>query len=402
MRQPTESTMPIFGATEGGVLRGNVIAESEQDLAELLSRYQQGYYRPNGNSFSFLISFFLPEPEASASVSLEQADLAKYLKTNTLGLGKGGNVFFGQEREGRMMQLHHEPKASLLMRYPNPVASYQTPMMHSSGWPLSFGSIVNPARNQYSDRKVLESQWMSPPPSLSSWNQGVGDLGFGVDSYPEPLYSSLHFGQDLSPGSDFPVPPESLMISRNPGYSYPVPGGGYQEMIPTPCFKSPRNWNEKFSEFGCSSFPGSFLDNQTESKSAQDSMHSTQERVNSFGCYGAEDSGLTMNESSNLEFINRFLSPQNSAPIRPPVNRKSKDRNLGQMKARKQQLEDSMNTTGHHWLLETLAKLPVDDHKSDNCLIWSNEPTDSFLLSTEKYRKKFCFLKNLKTAFSVV
>lgn len=36
------------GLDKGPVLRGSVIAESEQDLAELLSRYQQGYYRPNG------------------------------------------------------------------------------------------------------------------------------------------------------------------------------------------------------------------------------------------------------------------------------------------------------------------------------------------------------------------
>lgn len=401
MRQPTESTKSIFGVSEGGILRGNVIAESEQDLAELLSRYQQGYYRPNGNPLSFLISFNLSQPEASASVPAEQADLSRYLKTNTLGLGNGGNGVFGQEKEGRMMQLHHEPKASLLMRYPNPVTAYQTPMMHSSGWPLSFNSIVNPARNQYSDQKVLESRWMSPQPGLSSWNQGGGDLGFGVDSYPEPLYSSPLFGQDLNPINDFPVPPQPLMISRNPGFAYPV-NDGYQEMIPTPCFKTSRNWNENFSEFGCSQFPGSFLDNQTESKSAQDSMHSTQEKFNSFGCYATEDSGLTMNESSNLEFINRYLSPQNSAPIRPAVNRKSKDRKMGQMKARKQQLEDSMNTKGYHWLLETLAKLPVDDHRSDNCLIWSNEPTESFLLSTEKYRKKFCFFRKLKTAFFVV
>lgn len=45
----------------------------------------------------------------------------------------------------------------------------------------------------------------------------------------------------------------------------------------------------------------------------------------------------------------------------------------------------SDDNTGSHWLLETLARLPVDADQSESCLIWNNEPAESFLLSTEKY-----------------
>eukprot|EP00210_Caulerpa_lentillifera_P000690 g667.t1 len=378
----SESMHSQFGINEGAILRGNVIAEPEQDLTKLLSRYQQGYDRFNGNS--------LPSVEASASLLASPNDLSNHL-TN---LPRWTNrLMTGDISSGSMMQLHHVPEASLVMRHPTPHCqmewnhqhrTFQTPM----DWPASFNSsILEPQRTSFYElertRRGLEPNWMLSTQLMSNWGHPGTDLGFRVDPHLDRMMNSNggggFYGSNFNPMLNSPTSPETLWSSRyHPGSVYST--SPYHQFVPNPSFKESNVLNQDLMSFK-DSLSDYLFDTKTEAKSGQDSMHSSMERFGSFNGYGMEESGT----GNTLEFMDQLLPPVESTSVKKTggkTGKKSKEK-ATKKKSGKQVNGDGSENTGQHWLLKTLTSVSNKDDQQDDCLIWSMEPTESFLLSTK-------------------
>eukprot|EP00210_Caulerpa_lentillifera_P002222 g2135.t1 len=427
-RDAQEQTRSKFALHEKPVLRGNVIAESEQDLAELLSRYQQGYYRPNEASLALL--------------SDQEADLSRQFRDDKESCEAQQSLEEGYKR-GSMMQMQHVAKARLLMRHPtsqycnattngssnmtttttststssNPHEFHTTttvsrdlqfrPDFNSIRWPVSLDSIQHPERYQFHEtvteyhpygptQMVQDPQWLDSltPEGQFDWTQGTSDYGLGFGTSPETmdLYdSNLFYKHPLSSTTDFPSSSQSTVISKNP-YFHTGSDNPYHYMTPTPSFQDSRTFDDQFRSFdGYYSNCGSFLDSRIEAISGQDSNRSSQEKVPGFHSYGLDESRITRSGmGASFEFLDGLLPPEATAAVRSYPTRRGVP--TGRTRSRKQEPSQTQGLlkggSGDHWLLEALSRLPVDGEQSDNCLIWNNEPAESFLLSTENSLKE--------------
>jgi len=185
----------LFGHSPCTVLKGNVIAESDQDLANLFARYQNNFSTRNGPAATLG-----QEPPALNHFlgSIQECVTSGSVPGQTTDAKSGGN----------MMEMEHVPKARLLMRHP--IKRTQSSAMHSA-----------------EANSLPRCYMMDAGGFLRSSSAPVYGLSVGCDGSAMPMYCPLsqHLRFPTASGYDFRaglMPEAYLPPSMHPRSSFDV------------------------------------------------------------------------------------------------------------------------------------------------------------------------------------